>query len=77
MPAALVEVAFITNPEEETRINSESFQKTVVDALTAAVERYKLDYETRIGIVQPAAAPTTTVPTTTTTTTAPAKKAGT
>jgi N-acetylmuramoyl-L-alanine amidase len=72
MPAALVEVAFITNPEEETRINSEAFQKTVVEALTTAVERYKLDYETRIGVVQPPAAPTTT-----TTTTAPAKKAGT
>jgi N-acetylmuramoyl-L-alanine amidase len=84
MPAALVEVAFITNPEEEARINSEAFQKTVVDALTTAVERYKIDYETRIGVAQPPApatstAPTTTAPTTTTTTTttAPAKKAGT
>lgn len=73
MPAALVEVAFITNPEEETRINSEEFQKTVIDALTTAVERYKLDYETRIGVAQPPAPPATT----TTTTTAPAKKAGT
>jgi N-acetylmuramoyl-L-alanine amidase len=75
MPAALVEVAFITNAEEEKKINSDEFQKTVVDALTTAVERYKTDYETRIGIVHPPApAP---VPTTTTTTTAPAKKAGT
>lgn len=71
MPAALVEVAFITNPEEEARINSEAFQKTVVDALTTAVERYKLDYETRIGMVQPPAPPATT------TTAAPVKKAGT
>ena len=82
MPAALVEVAFITNPEEEARINSEAFQKTVVDALTTAVQRYKIDYETRIGVAQPPAppapaAPTTTAPTTTTTTPAPAKKAGT
>jgi hypothetical protein len=46
----------------------------VVDALTTAVERYKLDYETRIGVAQPPApAPATT----TTTTTSPAKKAGT
>jgi N-acetylmuramoyl-L-alanine amidase len=73
MPAALVEVAFITNAEEEKKINSDDFQKTVVDALTTAVERYKTDYETRIGIVQPPAP----APTTTTTTTAPAKKAGT
>jgi N-acetylmuramoyl-L-alanine amidase len=55
MPAALVEVAFITNPTEEAKIKSEEFQKTVVDALTTAVERYKTDYETRIGLVQPAA----------------------
>jgi len=76
MPAALVEVAFITNPVEESKIKSAEFQKTVVDALTTAVERYKTDYETRIGIVQPAPPPapttTTTAPTTTTTT---AKKA--
>jgi N-acetylmuramoyl-L-alanine amidase len=72
MPAALVEVAFITNPEEEARINSDAFQKTVVDALTTAVERYKLDYETRIGVVQPPAP----APPAKTTTAAPVKKAG-
>jgi N-acetylmuramoyl-L-alanine amidase len=74
MPAALVEVAFITNAEEEKRINSDAFQKTVVDALTTAVERYKIDYETRIGVAQP---PAPAAPATTTTAAAPAKKAGT
>ena len=73
MPAALVEVAFITNPDEELKIKSDTFQATVVDALTKAVERYKIDYETRIGIPQPppqpAAAPTTTAPTAPTPTT--------
>jgi N-acetylmuramoyl-L-alanine amidase len=54
MPAALVEVAFITNPEEESKIKSDDFQRTVVDALTTAVERYKNDYETRIGVIRPA-----------------------
>ena len=34
MPAALVEVAFITNPDEESKIKSDAFQNTVVDALT-------------------------------------------
>jgi N-acetylmuramoyl-L-alanine amidase len=80
MPAALVEVAFITNPDEESKIKSDAFQKTVVDALTTAVERYKTDYETRIGIVQPAApvAPTTTGPTVPATTTMkPATRTGT
>jgi hypothetical protein len=82
MPAALVEVAFITNPDEESKIKSDAFQKTVVDALTTAVERYKIDYETRIGIAQPpaVAAPTSTsiapvAPVTTTT--KPAARTGT
>lgn len=60
MPAALVEVAFISNPDEEEKIQSLEFQTRVVDALTRAVQKYKTDYETRIGIIRPqppAAAP--------------------
>ena len=78
MPAALVEVGFITNAEEEAKLQSEEFQNLMVDALTRAVQRYKSDYETRIGITQPATpAPAATAPATTTappaaTTTAPA-----
>jgi N-acetylmuramoyl-L-alanine amidase len=56
MPAALVEVGFITNPQEETKLQSEEFQTLMVDALTRAVVRYKTDYETRIGLIQPAPA---------------------
>ena len=55
MPAALVEVAFITNPDEESKLQNDDFQKLVVDALTTAVERYKIDYETRIGVIRPPA----------------------
>jgi N-acetylmuramoyl-L-alanine amidase len=55
MPAALVEVGFISNPEEEEKLRSAEFQTLMVDALTRAVQRYKTDYETRIGIIQPAA----------------------
>ncbi len=78
MPAALVEVGFITNPEEEQKLLSAEFQKLMVEAITRAVQRYKTDYETRIGLIQPPApapAATTTAPaaaTTTTTTAAPA-----
>jgi N-acetylmuramoyl-L-alanine amidase len=56
MPAALVEVAFITNPEEEVKLKSDAFQRLVIDALTTAIQRYKMDYETRIGVVHPPAA---------------------
>jgi N-acetylmuramoyl-L-alanine amidase len=63
MPAALVEVGFITNPAEETKLRSDEFQNTMVEALTRAVVRYKTDYETRIGVIHPAAtAATTTAP---------------
>lgn len=55
MPAALVEVGFISNPEEEAKLKSDEFQNLMVEALTRAVQRYKTNYETRIGLVQPAA----------------------
>ncbi|HUP46328.1 MAG TPA: N-acetylmuramoyl-L-alanine amidase [Thermoanaerobaculia bacterium] len=54
MPAALVEIGFITNPEEESKLQSSAFQDMMVEAIVRAVERYKTDYETRIGILQPA-----------------------
>ncbi|HEX8171122.1 MAG TPA: N-acetylmuramoyl-L-alanine amidase [Thermoanaerobaculia bacterium] len=55
MPAALVEVGFITNAEEAAKLQSAEFQTLMVDALTRAVQRYKTDYETRIGLIQPPA----------------------
>jgi N-acetylmuramoyl-L-alanine amidase len=79
MPAALVEVGFISNPEEETKLKSEEFQNLMVEALTRAVQRYKTDYETRIGLIQPAApaapAATTTAPAGTTPAPAPKQPA--
>ena len=53
MPAALVEVGFISNPDEEARLQSSEFQDQMVAALTRAVQRYKTDYETRIGLIRP------------------------
>ncbi|HEX6642978.1 MAG TPA: N-acetylmuramoyl-L-alanine amidase, partial [Thermoanaerobaculia bacterium] len=77
MPAALVEVGFISNPEEAAKLQSDEFQSLMVEALTRAVQKYKTNYETRIGLIQPAApaapAPATaTAPPATTTTAAPA-----
>ncbi len=75
MPAALVEVGFISNPEEAAKLQSDEFQTLMVDALTRAVQKYKTNYETRIGLIQPPApappATATTPPATATTPTAP------
>ncbi len=64
MPAALVEVGFISNPDEETKLQTDAFQDLMVEAMTRAVQRYKTDYETRIGLNQPA--PTAAAPATAT-----------
>lgn len=45
MPAALVEVGFISNPDEETRLRDEAFQSAVVNGLFKAIERYKAEAE--------------------------------
>jgi len=54
MPAALVEVAFISNPEEEAKLKDEAFQNQIAETLLRAVERYKREYETKIGVYVPA-----------------------
>ncbi|MEO8036193.1 MAG: N-acetylmuramoyl-L-alanine amidase, partial [Acidobacteriota bacterium] len=75
MPAALVEVAFISNPDEEAKLKKEEFQTAVVDAITRAVQRYKTEYETRIGVIRPPATPAAQTPPSTTT--AAVKRTGT
>ena len=42
IPSVLVETAFISNPEEEARLNSESYQNELSDALMRSIERYFL-----------------------------------
>ncbi|MEO8215702.1 MAG: N-acetylmuramoyl-L-alanine amidase [Acidobacteriota bacterium] len=57
MPAALVEVGFISNPDEEKKLTDGAFQDTLVAALTKGIARYKSEYEVRIGVAPPAAPP--------------------
>lgn len=57
MPAALVEVGFISNPDEEARLQKEDFQDVIVAAIERAIERYKTDYEGRMGIAPPLVKP--------------------
>jgi hypothetical protein len=41
MPAVLVEMGFITNPDQERQLSSEAFQGTVVQALVESVVRFR------------------------------------
>ncbi len=56
MPAALVEVGFISNPDEEAKLRSDQYQKLLADSIASAIERFKTDYESRAGIA-PSPAP--------------------
>jgi hypothetical protein len=57
MPAALVEVGFVSNPEEEAKLGSEEFQGRLADTLATAIGRYKDEYEVRIGVASPSPSP--------------------
>jgi N-acetylmuramoyl-L-alanine amidase len=41
MPAVLVELGFINNPEEEARLLRPAYQAELVDALVRAISRYQ------------------------------------
>jgi N-acetylmuramoyl-L-alanine amidase len=45
MPAALVEMAYLTNGEQEQRLKSADFQGAVVEAIYGAVVRFKSSLE--------------------------------
>ena len=49
MPAVLVEVGFISNPEEEKLLNSDEFQSQVVTAIVQGVARYQQERARRLG----------------------------
>jgi N-acetylmuramoyl-L-alanine amidase len=40
IPSVLVEAAFISNPDEEAKLNSEAYQEQLADALMRGIERY-------------------------------------
>jgi N-acetylmuramoyl-L-alanine amidase len=45
MPAVLVELGFISNPEEEKKLQDPAYRAQLVDALTLAIARYKAQVE--------------------------------
>lgn len=48
MPAVLVETGFISNPEEETYLNSEEGQRQICEVLVRALKRYKYSLEKQL-----------------------------
>ena len=52
MPAVLVEVAFISNPEEEAALRTAEFRERIAEAIARSIEEYKLSYESRIGLAE-------------------------
>ena len=49
MPAVLVEVAFISNAEEERLLVSDSYQSRVVAALVRGISRYQQQHRADLG----------------------------
>ncbi len=48
MPGVLIEVGFLSNPVEESRLISDSFQERVVNVIANSVDRYRIFYELRM-----------------------------
>jgi N-acetylmuramoyl-L-alanine amidase len=53
MPAVLVEVAFISNAEEERLLVSDGYQGRVVAALVRGVARYQQQHRAELGTPRP------------------------
>ena len=49
MPAVLVEVAFISNPEEEKLLASEAYQTKIAASLARGIERFRKERSARLG----------------------------
>jgi N-acetylmuramoyl-L-alanine amidase len=57
MPSALVEVAFISNPNQERRLQEEGYRNAIAAALSEGVERFAYRYQRRIGMQRPRPGP--------------------
>ena len=40
IPSILIETAFISNPEEEKRLNDEAYQEKMAEAIIAGIRKY-------------------------------------
>ncbi len=51
MPSVLVEVAFITNPDEEYKLEQEAYRQQIAQALLAGIAKFKARYEKRVELM--------------------------
>jgi N-acetylmuramoyl-L-alanine amidase len=51
MPAVLVEIGFISNPQEEERLQDEGYRDRIARALAAGLAAYKRRYDQKSGVV--------------------------
>ena len=50
MPAVLIETGFISNPDEETYLNSEDGQREICEVIIRSLKRYKYSLEKQISV---------------------------
>ena len=50
MPSALIEIGFVTNPEEERRLSSVEYQEQLAQAIFRGVVKYKERYERTLSV---------------------------
>jgi N-acetylmuramoyl-L-alanine amidase len=50
MPAVLVEIGFISNPQEEQRLRDDGYRDRIARALAAGIAAYKRGYDQRVGV---------------------------
>jgi N-acetylmuramoyl-L-alanine amidase len=51
MPAVLVEIGFLTNPQEEQRLRDEGYRDRIARALVAGLAAYKRHYDQKSGVL--------------------------
>ena len=51
MPAVLVEIGFISNPQEEQRLRDDGYRDRIARALSAGIAAYKRSYDQRVGAI--------------------------
>jgi N-acetylmuramoyl-L-alanine amidase len=52
MPAVLVEVGFVSNPEEAKRLSSKAYLKKLADGIVAGISRFVTFFDSKSGFME-------------------------